>query len=61
MEIKKKAIPICTDYFYYDLFEADYIKPDKLLKKGSTKVISAMKTIKEFKKFLEENNMLEYM
>ena len=59
----KKNASIETDDFWYDLFEGGYIKPSKLLenKEEVKRVNEAIKTLKEFCKAAEDQEIIQYM
>lgn len=56
MKIRKKA-KIETSYFWYDLFEGGYIKPEQVLQDiddDIEKVLNAIRILKEFRKICED-------
>jgi hypothetical protein len=59
LAVNQNATPYAGGDFYYDLFEGGYIKPQELLSAGSTKVLYALDTIKEFKNLLEESGLIK--
>lgn len=59
MKTKADATPVTTDSFREDLFEG-YIKPEKLLEtEDAKKVREAIKVIEDFKRALEDADLLE--
>ncbi len=60
MKLKKTAAPIETDDFYYDLFDGGYIDPAEILV-DPEEVVNAMRVIRDFYNFLEENEMIDEM
>lgn len=57
----KEREPMPTDDFYYDLFIGGYFNPNEFLEesKDAYEIVKAMAIIGEYKKALEENNLIE--
>lgn len=61
MKLKENAQPGSTSDFFYDIFDGGYIDPeDFLIDTDAAKVRAALRTVLEFRDFLEENGMMEY-
>jgi hypothetical protein len=62
VNIKQDAEPVCTDDFWYDMFEGGYIEPDNFLEiDDASKVKEAMWVIQNFKDALEDSGLIEEM
>lgn len=61
MRIRDGATQGSTQDFFYDMFDGGYIDPeDYLVEEDAKRVREAMWVILEFRKVLEDTDMMEY-